>query len=112
MTALHTVRAEVDDAAEKVFPQQPYRMWFEIALRSAGLKDFTWHCLRHTFASRLVMSGVDLRTVAGAMEHKNHLQMTMRYAHLAPEHNAAAVAKLDSFGEATSTGTGHRCCDG
>jgi len=39
------------------------RHWFEPAVREAGVDGFTWHCLRHTFASRLVMSGVDLRTV-------------------------------------------------
>jgi site-specific recombinase XerD len=41
-----------------------YKHWFERAVRSAKIKDFTWYCLRHTFASRLVMEGVDLRTVA------------------------------------------------
>jgi hypothetical protein len=30
----------------------------------AKIKDYSWHCNRHTFASRLVMAGVDLRTVA------------------------------------------------
>ena len=59
----------------------------------AGLKDFTWYCLRHTFASRLVMAGVDLRTVAELMGHRT-IQMTMRYAHLAPAHTLAAVEKL------------------
>jgi hypothetical protein len=42
------------------------------------------------------MAGVDLRTVAELMGHKT-IQMTMRYAHLAPQHNLAAVERLVSF---------------
>jgi integrase len=71
------------------------RHWFEPAVREAKLKDFSWHCLRHTFASRLVMAGVDLRTVQQLMGHKT-IQMTVRYAHLAPEHQMAAVERLCS----------------
>ena len=71
------------------------RHWFEPAVRAANLKDFSWHCLRHTFASRLVMAGVDLRTVQQLMGHKA-IQMTVRYAHLAPEHQMAAVERFCS----------------
>lgn len=70
-----------------------HRDWFEPAVENAGLTDYTWHCNRHTFASRLVMAGVDLRTVAQLMGHRT-IQMTMRYAHLAPDHEAAAVERL------------------
>lgn len=69
--------------------------WFKSALNDAGIKDYSWHCNRHTFASRLVMAGVDLRTVGELLGHKS-LSMTMRYAHLAPAHNAAAVDRLVS----------------
>ena len=69
------------------------RHWFEPAIREAGVKNFSWHCLRHTFASRLVMAGVDLRTVQQLMGHKS-ISMTVRYAHLAPEHQMAAVERL------------------
>ena len=65
------------------------------ALAEAKIKVYSWHCNRHTFASRLVMAGVDLRTVAELMGHSS-VQMTMRYAHLAPQHNRAAVDRLVS----------------
>ena len=74
-------------------PLKGYKHWFDPAVRKAGVSFFTWYCLRHTFASRLVMAGVDLRTVAELMGHKT-IQMTMRYAHLAPAHKLAAVEKL------------------
>jgi integrase len=67
---------------------------FHTALRRAGIKDFTFHDLRHTFASQLVMKGADITTVKELLGHKT-LAMTLRYAHLAPEHKAKAVGLLD-----------------
>jgi integrase len=69
------------------------RHWFEAAVKATKIERFTWHCLRHTFASRLVMSGADLRTVAELLRDKT-LAMVMRYAHLAPDHKLAAVERM------------------
>lgn len=69
------------------------RGWFSTALEAAKIHEYSWHCNRHTFASRLVMAGVDLRTVAELLGHRT-LQMVMRYSHLAPEHQASAVDRL------------------
>jgi integrase len=71
------------------------RQWFEIVLKEAKVEDFHWHDLRHTFASRLVMKGIDVHTVSKLMGHKT-LAVTQRYAHLSPEHNLAAVEVLDA----------------
>jgi site-specific recombinase XerD len=81
------------------------RHWFEDAISEAGLRDFMWHDLRHTFASRLVMTGADFRTVAELLGHRT-IQMTMRYAHLAPAHKQAAVDRLASFGRPRRKSTG------
>ena len=66
---------------------------WEKAVNAAGLGDFHWHDLRHTFASRAVMAGVDLMTVANWLGHKSLAMMT-RYAHLAPDHHKSALAKV------------------
>lgn len=70
------------------------RWWFEGALKGAGIEDFSWHCLRHTFASRLVMSGADLRTVAELLRDRT-LAMVMRYAHLAPDYKLEALRRME-----------------
>jgi integrase len=73
------------------------KKWIEIvfnrALKAAAIEGFTFHGLRHTFASHLVMAGVDLATVSELLGHTT-ISMTMRYAHLAPTHKANAVDKL------------------
>lgn len=72
----------------------------QATVRSAGREDeaarldgVTWHALRHTFASRLVAAGVDLRTVQELGGWRT-LSMMQRYAQLSPGHLAAAVEKI------------------
>ena len=67
---------------------------FNTALRKAEIHNATFHTLRHTAASHLVMNGVDLTSVKELLGHKS-LSMTMRYSHLAPEHKRKAVNILD-----------------
>jgi site-specific recombinase XerD len=60
---------------------------------ASRLDGYTWHCNRHTFASRLVMAGVDTRTVQ-TLGGWRTLAMVQRYSHLAPAHLREAVERL------------------
>lgn len=72
-----------------------FKKAFSSALKRAGIEDFRFHDLRHTFGSHLVMQGVDLRTVQQVMGHKE-IKMTMRYSHLSPEYVQEAMERLDN----------------
>ncbi|MFP2932184.1 tyrosine-type recombinase/integrase [Pyxidicoccus sp. 3LG] len=68
------------------------------ALRAAGINReqgrIGWHDLRHTYGSHLAMRGVPLKVIQELMGHAT-IEMTMRYAHLAPEARESAVQQLD-----------------
>jgi site-specific recombinase XerD len=106
-------RQRSDDPEEPVFRchyGQPDRFFpkaverAQAALREAGrdagrLDGYTWHCNRHTFASRLVMANVDLRSVQ-TLGGWRTLTMVARYSHLAPDHLRDAVERLVPTGSA------------
>ena len=64
------------------------------AVKKSRIIDFRFHDLRHTFASWLVMGGVDLTTVKELLGHKD-VKMTLRYSHLAASHISNAVKVLE-----------------
>jgi len=71
------------------------------ACRRAGLRQVKWHVLRHSFASQLAMAAVPLKAIQELLGHAT-IEMTMRYAHLAPSTLEKAVAVFDG-----STESGH-----
>jgi integrase len=76
-------------------PYQDVKRSFKTALKKVKIQDFHFHDFRHTFASHLVMAGVDITTVSRLLGHKS-LTMTLRYSHLAPAHMQKAVNILDN----------------
>ncbi len=77
-------------------PYKSVKKSFSTALRKAEIRDFRFHDLRHTFASHLVMAGIDLTSVKELLGHRS-LTMTLRYSHLAPGHKRKAVNLLDNM---------------
>ena len=75
-------------------PYANVRTSFDTALKRAEITNFRFHDLRHTFASHLVMLGIDLKSVQELLGHKS-FEMTLRYSHLSPSHKSRAVDVLD-----------------
>ncbi len=69
---------------------------FKKALQVAGIDDFRFHDLRHTFASHFIMRGGTIKELQEILGHKN-ISMTMRYAHLSQEHKKKAVNLLNGL---------------
>jgi integrase len=74
---------------------QKLSVYTERLFKKLGINDASFHSLRHTCASWLVMQGEDLYAVGRLLGHRTP-RMTMRYAHLSPKYMAGTVGKLDS----------------
>jgi len=97
--AMHIIRKiDVDFVFTDAVSQKPFKSVkraFSTACRRAGILDFKFHDQRHTFASQLVMNGVDITTVSKLLGHAS-LTMTLRYSHLASSHLKKAVEVLSA----------------
>jgi integrase len=103
---------KVRDISGRVFPLsvRSLREAFRKTLSKTDIKDFKFHDLRHTFATRLVQNGVDLYKVKELLGHKT-ISMTMRYAHHYPESLRASVEVLDDcYNSATIVTTDLTIC--
>ncbi|BBO76153.1 integrase [Desulfosarcina widdelii] len=69
---------------------------FATALKKAGIVDFRFHDLRHTFASHFAMRGGSLKDLQELLGHRT-MTMTLRYAHLTQEHKKKAVNLLNGL---------------
>ena len=100
----HTKVRRID--TELVFPdatgKRPVgiREAFEDAVKRAGIADFRFHDLRHSFASYLAMNGATLAEIAEVLGHKT-LAMVKRYAYLSEAHTRGVVERMNRavFGE-------------
>ena len=100
---LHKVLQSIPRTSVYVFtnPQtnQPYvdiKKSFNLVKEHAGIENFCFHDLRHTFATRMVMAGVDLFTLMEILGHTN-VTTTMRYAHVIPGRKMEAIKKLANY---------------
>ncbi len=67
-------------------------------VKQAKLEEVTWHTLRHTFASRLAMSGATEQDIASCLRHSSTALLS-RYAHLSPTHLKGVMEKVSAFSQ-------------
>jgi integrase len=80
-----------------VDPRNFYRRVYLPTVKTVGLEGVSWHSLRHTFASRLAMSGSTEGTIAALLRHSGTV-LVRRYAHLSPSHLQDEIEKVAAFG--------------
>jgi site-specific recombinase XerC len=78
-------------------PRNYYRRVYLPKVKELGLDGVSWHTLRHTFASRLTMSGATEGTIAALLRHSG-TALVRRYAHLSPSHLQQEIEKVAAFG--------------
>lgn len=101
--SLHRVLKSIKPTSEYVFinPQtnEPYKdlkKSFHTVLEKAGIKNFRFHDLRHTVATRLVEKGIDLTVVQEILGHSK-ITTTQRYAHPVPQRKLDAISILNDY---------------
>jgi integrase len=86
-------------------PPVNFRRQWEAALKRSGVKDFRFHDLRHHFASLSVMSGMRIEALRDLLGHQT-IQMTLRYAHLAPDYKRSELENLGRWRKEWEGGRG------
>ena len=88
-------------------PRNFYRRVYLPTVKAIGLEGVSWHSLRHTFASRLAMSGSTEGTIATLLRHSGTI-LVRRYAHLSPSHLQNEVEKVAAFGKVAEQQRGRK----
>ncbi len=86
-----------------LYPINFYHRVYVPAVKQAGLEGVTWYTLRHTFASRLSMSGATEGDIAACLRHST-TALVRRYAHLSPSHLQGVMEKVSAFGRQAKQG--------
>lgn len=98
-------RTPPKDRKGQVFDWTNFRKRWESAVKGAGLVDFHFHDLRHTFASWARMNGADLADICEAMGHST-VAVTMRYAHIKPNSRDTAFDRVGDMLQPRKAGLG------
>lgn len=102
--ALMAVLSTMPKRTGKVFDLTNFKRRWHEALEAAGIEDFRFHDLRHTFASWARQAGADLADICEDLDHSN-ISMTLRYAHIKPDDTVTAADRVSAKLMGTIAGT-------
>ena len=81
----------------KVYDPRTYEDLFKRTLKTAGLPNINFHALRHTFATRALEAGMDVKVLSSILGHAQASTTLNLYAHALPDHKRDSMEKMRSF---------------
>ncbi len=85
----------IENAKGEQMSVRSYQRSFELLVEKLGISRLSFHALRHTFATRALESGMDVKTLSEVLGHKSATVTLNRYAHSMMEHKQSV---MDRFG--------------
>ena len=81
----------------KVYDPRTYEDLFKRTLKAADLPSINFHALRHTFATRALEAGMDIKVLSSILGHAQASTTLNLYAHALPDHKRDSMEKMRSF---------------
>lgn len=81
----------------KVYDPRTYEDLFKRTLKAAALPGINFHALRHTFATRALEAGMDIKVLSSILGHAQASTTLNLYAHALPDHKRDSMDKMRSF---------------
>lgn len=89
----------------KAYDPRVYEDLFKRCLKSAGLKDIKFHALRHTFATRALEAGMDIKVLSSLLGHAKASTTLNLYGHALPDHKRISMDKMSDYYTASHSDT-------
>ena len=80
-----------------VYEPRTYEDLFKRTLKAAGISNINFHALRHTFATRALEAGMDIKVLSSILGHAQASTTLNLYAHALPDHKKLSMEKMGSF---------------
>ena len=90
-----------------VYEPRTYEDLFKRTLKAAGVQDINFHALRHTFATRALEAGIDIKVLSSILGHAQASTTLNLYAHALPDHKRQSMDKMSFFYGSALGNTNH-----